>query len=261
MGRKSGSRRRRPSRARGAAGGGAGGEEPKLVGSAAEAEAGLNGEMFGPSPAPVRYLGGSAGKAESKEAISRIFGREVPDQELASLTGAPTGSAVSVRQGYGGSVELRVDHPDIQSAVRTISRNGDGDLVMHNDIFKTKVSGTGFGSEMVGRQMEQAAKLGIKKVETNAARWDAEDGYVGYKVWPKFGYDGNIPFGPRNALRSSNLPAAQKNATRVSELYKTKEGQAWWEKHGDSTDMTFDLTPGSYSRRTMAAYQARRRAR
>ena len=63
--------------------------------------------------------------------------------------------------GYNGSAQhfSRATHPS-SAAGRTISKASNGDIVIHNDIFKTKVSGGGFGSEMVGRQMEQAAKLG-----------------------------------------------------------------------------------------------------
>ena len=156
--------------------------------------------------------------------------------------------------GYNGTLSISVAHPSIEAAGRTISKASNGDIIIHNDIFKTKVSGGGFGSEMVGRQMEQAAKLGAKRVDTYAARGGD---YVGYKVWPKYGYDGELSSGIRSQLRgASELPASVRNATKISDVYKSKEGIAWWDKNGSGMSMSFDLRPGSYSMKKMASYQA-----
>ena len=239
--------------AKAAAGGGAATKEEPSPAETALA-GGKPGE-FGPSPAAVRFPDGERG---AKRAAKEVFGRDVSNQDLASIVGAPAGSTVSVT-GYNGTLSISVAHPSIEAAGRTISKASNGDIIIHNDIFKTKVSGGGFGSEMVGRQMEQAAKLGAKRVDTYAARGGD---YVGYKVWPKYGYDGELSSGIRSQLRgASELPASVRNATKISDVYKSKEGIAWWDKNGSGMSMSFDLRPGSYSMKKMASYQAERRAR
>jgi hypothetical protein len=226
--------------------------------SPAQAELAGQGEtgIFGPSNAKVTF---PDGEAETRANVKRVMGRDLSNQELASLVGAPDGAKVAVTPGYyGNSIQLSVQHPSIENAGRTLSRNQAGDLVMHNDIFRVKEGqgGQGFGFEMVGRQMENARKLGVKRVETHAARSDGPGGYVGYKVWPKIGYDAALPSSQRAAL-----PPGLKGAQRVSDLYRTKEGREWWEKNGQGLEMTFDLSPGSYSLKKMASYFAERAKR
>ena len=160
-----------------------------------------------------------------------------------------------------GAWSSRVTHPNIEAASRSLYRNGEGHLEIHNNIFTTKVTRTGFGSEMVGRQMEQASKLGVRFISTDAARSAGPRGYIGYHVWPKMGYDGPIPANVLPALRRSNLPGNLRNATNVGELHGSKAGTEWWEKHGDWIKVKFDTKPGSYSMKKMAKYQAERRER
>jgi hypothetical protein len=219
------------------------------------------GNQFGPSEAKVQYSS-DASRAEVHRAAKQIFGRDMSDQDLASLVGAPKDATVRVRKGWGdgdsASITLQTDHPGIVGQERTLYRRGN-DVVIHNDYFRTKNQGGGLGSEVIGRQMEQAQRLGVTKIETQAARWDSsdpKDAMIGYKVWPKMGYDGPLPMASRQKLATSSLPPAQRSATKISELYKTKEGRDWWEKHGQSIDVSFDMRPGSYSRRAMSAYQA-----
>ena len=73
-------------------------------------------------------------------------------------------------------------------------------------------------------------------------------------MWPKYGYDGELSSGIRSQLRgASELPASVRNATKISDVYKSKEGIAWWDRNGSGMSMSFDLTPGSYSMKKMAS--------
>ena len=71
------------------------------------------------------------------ENARKIFGKDVDPQRLASLAGAPDDAAVLVRAD-GDKIELNVDHPMIESMQRTIRKNPNGKIVIHNDIFKIK---------------------------------------------------------------------------------------------------------------------------
>ena len=63
-------------------------------------------------------------------------------------------------------------------------------------------------------------------------------------MWPKLGYD------PARSRRMCppRYPAGVRGPRRVSDLYATAEGRAWWDVNGVQMDMEFDLQAGSYSR-------------
>jgi hypothetical protein len=51
------------------------------------------------------------------------------------------------------------------------------------------------------------------------------------------------------------LPPHLSTVERISDLMATPEGSDWWKKHGQTVDMTFDLTPGSKSLETWETYR------
>ncbi len=146
----------------------------------------------------------ASGKAP--ETIQNLFGREASHAELANLAGALEGSTVRVRK-LGNKLRLTVNIPFQHEGKwyeaegeRTIYKDRDGKLVLHNDIFRVpdEAQGSGIGTQMVLNQIRQAAESGFSKVEFLAARNDhvnsrtGKPAFSGYKVWPKFGYDGYL---------------------------------------------------------------------
>ncbi len=107
--------------------------------------------------------------------------------------------------------------------------------------------------------VDQAQRSGINRIETSAVRLDAtlssDDEKIGYKVWPKLGYDGDIP---EDVLKTSSLPSSLQGSTRLSDLMKTGEGRQWWEEHGDSVRLQFDMASDSLS---MNVWNASRKKR
>ena len=69
----------------------------------------------------------------------------------------------------------------------------DGTSGLENDHFKlgAEFHGQGVGMAMIGRQIEFCLEQNIDKITCFAAR-DSSEGYVGYKVWHKMGYDAAI---------------------------------------------------------------------
>jgi hypothetical protein len=45
-----------------------------------------------------------------------------------------------------------------------------------------------------------------------------------------------------------------RGAERLSDLMKSDAGRAWWDQHGSTIPLSFDVKAGSYSRRTLDAY-------
>ena len=198
-----------------------------------------------------------SGRAQVDAASQQLFGRQLSNQELASLTGAPAGSNVAV-SAHGGRMEFSVTHPNIEAASRSLYRNAEGNLEIHNNIFTTKVTRTGFGSEMVGRQME---RLEARR-EVHLDRCRTQRRSPGLHRLPRVAQDGLRRADPRERAteaEASNLPGNLRNATNVGQLHQSKAGTEWWEKHGDWIKVKFDTKPGSYSMKKMAKYQADRR--
>ena len=106
-------------------------------------------------------------------------------------------------------------------------------LVRNSD----RSAGHAFSASQLADVIENAKSLGVEKIKTTAARADGEDGYIGYRVWPKMGFDGEIP-----AHVLERLPENLRQHRNVQDLYKTREGRKAWEEHGDTTAMTLDLT-------------------
>lgn len=188
-----------------------------------------------------------------------ILGREVSDDDLASLAGATDGAKVTIaRSGHRGD-EVRITvTEDGYYADRILMRERDGRSILYNAYFVVDESrrSSGLGRAVFGRAVENAIRLGVTRIETTASgegrrRPEYVDGWNGYYTWPRFGYDG-----PLTSTVKARLPEALKDAERVSDLMRTDDGRAWWKDWGESAALEFDLAPGSLSRRTWDAYLA-----
>jgi hypothetical protein len=215
---------------------------------------------MGPSAARVRFHR-SLGRLEKRQALGemrRQFGASFTLRDFASVAGAPAHARVTVdysaEQGPIGiaprAFTVTVRAPEIESMQRTFYTDARGRKMIYNDVFKTTETGTGFGLRAFARQVENASALGFRAIETDAMRGEKWNGYA---TWAKFGYNAPLTSGIR-----AELPRGLGHARSLHELRKTEAGRAWWEKHGESTNMRFNLAPGSRSMRELAAYRARK---
>lgn len=138
------------------------------------------------------------------EAAAKLFGRPVDQQEIAAIVGAPPGSRVNLTSSwlsYGGPndtpsfrLNLSVEHDYINSMSRTILRNRDGKLEIHNDIFvKYDDAPKLFGLKVFAGQVQGALKHGVDVITTMAAgSHDDNTAFNGYATWPLYGYNANL---------------------------------------------------------------------
>ena len=218
---------------------------------------------YGPSKASIRYHDDDERQAVETDA-KNFFGRRGTPQDFASAAGAPDDARVFFTVEAGEAVVsfygVRDDKP--YNGSRTLSKSWDGKITVTNDDFTGKT----VGLEMFGRQVEQATRLGIGHIDTLAAGYfeagpDPKRTYAkmnGYVTWPKFGYDGELDKGDVNALPPNLRADVEAAGGNIRGLMASKEGQDWWLRNGHSIDLRFDLTPGSYSQRTLAAYLEKR---
>lgn len=119
-------------------------------------------------------------------------------------------------------------------------------------------------SEKVAESISAAQKNGFAKVTTFAIG-DAKNQYKGYRLWPQFGFDGDVP---RDLARkvpaeivlkskgvtppppgSTSIPhdlvvkslASRLRDLTIQELISTRDGDTWWDKNGDDVSLTLDL--------------------
>jgi hypothetical protein len=150
-------------------------------------------------------------------------------------------------------IEVAAENPLIRIKLLLHARI-DGRPVLVDELIDvvSDAQGHGLGTQFLGRQVEQTIRLGITEIRAYAVRGDQE-GDVGYRVWPIFGFDGTLPRG-----LIEQLPDELAAARRVSDLMGTREGRDWWIRNGDDISLTFDLSPNSPARRRFRAYLRRK---
>jgi len=123
-------------------------------------------------------------------------------------------------------------------------------------------------SEKVAESIESAEENGFVAVTTFAVG-DANNQYKGYRLWPQFGFDADLPrdlakrVPPEIVLKSKGIAipppgstsiphhlvvkslASQNRDMTIQELIKTREGKRWWDDNGDDIELKLDLTDKS----------------
>lgn len=207
---------------------------------------------------------------EEIDSIAKSLG--VKTDDIPSLVGAPDDAIVNVGDMGGADLIVDITGPEYAApgkvpepsykADRTIGRDEDGKLVIVNSNFKVHpgLRAKGIGAKVLAKQVQQAAAAGVDRIDTFAAKGGDMNGYI---VWAKLGFDGPIPGELMNELvetydkdtdkwvqttKELKTPNGEKT---IQELMKTAEGQHWWEEHGNGFEGTFDLKPGSVSRKAL----------
>jgi len=181
-----------------------------------------------------------------------LLGESVTEQKLIALSGAPPGAKIELRN-YSGRVTMLVktgrSYWDVQAR-----RDLDGKLnleIPQFEIQKAKQD-QGVARRTFKQILKQADELGIERISLIAARNDRRPKIeIGYKVWPKFGFGAEIP-----DRFLAILPKELEGARTIFQLYAMLGGREWWEEHGGSVRMDFDVAADSLSWETWRDYLA-----
>lgn len=168
------------------------------------------------------------------------------------------------------TLNLSHENKDMESIFKVKYHKEEG-LSLELDSIVIQNNRNELGSKTLFMSIREALNLNIPKMTLNALRND-EIGSVGYKVWPKMGFDGDLKqvlvhnsneddnaFLFLDHLKKDNPELYQKlEESQIDPKYKTQftiqnlyslgpEAISYWSKYGDSMDMEFDLTEGSKS--------------
>jgi hypothetical protein len=187
------------------------------------------------------------GAAEATAAVG------LTPEAVPALMGGQNGTTVKVTKSlYGNGLYLSLDHPDTTTWSRTVTAQPDGSLEVYNAMFflRPNAQGDGFGTKAFAGQVAAAVDHGVARIRTTAGRGTLDGVPMnGYATWPRLGYDAPLTDGQRR-----RLPPGLKGAKTVLDLYDSKEGRDWWKANGETTSMTFDVSPGSKSMAVLNAY-------
>jgi hypothetical protein len=199
------------------------------------------------SCAKVAYFRGE--RHDAQWAAWKAFRRPVQTWQYAGLAGAPDDAQVEVGT-LRGDLYIELHKPGIDGyrgiqlirSVRSIP-------VLINEalcINRHTMRGRGLGVRIFRRQLIHADALGVKRIETVAGRGKHENGYY---TWPRFGFDGLLPFGFRR-----NLPPEHADARSVLDLMDYGNGRLWWRENGIPIRLAFQVDGQSRSRLAFAQY-------
>jgi hypothetical protein len=214
-----------------------------------------------PSGAVVKFAPdtSAADIKAAKAAMTKMFGEKFTLQDFASAAGAPDHAKVIIDydaqfHNIPAKFTVYVKAPELEDMTRSFSVDARGRKIIKNVIFVAKETGTGLGLNLFSRQVENAAALGFRTIKTEAARGEI---FNGYSTWPKFGYNAKLEHNIRDQLEHAGLGRPRS----MHELRKTEAGRNWWNEHGNSINMQFNLAPNSRSRRILRKYAADRASR
>lgn len=183
------------------------------------------------------------------------------DEELIRLSGAPAGSCLAATVTSCGAIELVVKNESLlaEPMVRRIVQEADG-YAFHivNAVIAMNASsiGHGIGSRSVYVELFEASRHAhfrrVRALAVGDARSRVGDRPLsGYSLWPRMGFDADLP----EPLKDhAQLPDRHRGDLRLLQLIATAEGAAFWERHGSSLWVEFDLREGSDSWRTLRTF-------
>ena len=214
-----------------------------------------------PTQAKVTYNAG-----RNLNDVRRSMGRpDITDSDLLHLMGGEDergiGLSVSINPTQAGDEVYVIGgggHVDGPGWIRTFDASG----TIHNEeLFLKESAPRGTGTKMLAREVDTAARLGFTDIETFGSRSDDKEMPAnGYYTWPRLGYDAKLADANwqtgREVFARTELAKHFPGATKVSDLMKTPQGRDWWKANGQGMHLTFDLSAGSLSRRTLDSYMA-----
>lgn len=239
---------------------------------------------WGVTPERVKVLGSVLEKAfpglkegEYGEALVKAMGFDTVAMDAmdAVRKGAPKAPEFSISAIDGkeyGVPNLQRVNVTVRHAGVTLSRNIKYDTAtnkatVYNALFTMpkNMQKSGIGVRVFNNQVDALSKSAVSEINVTAARKGGREPMVGYKVWPKFGYDGDLSYGDKTKAHGAKVYKAgytRVDGRKISEMQATLEtpaGQKWWASKGSTISLTFNLNAKTHaSQEILARYRERK---
>ena len=187
-----------------------------------------------------------------RAAITQSFGSEVSIEDIIDASGFSTVKeidTIKVGTGSGGSISVSVSGFGGKLQMKRVIRKDS----IYNDLFKVdECLPKGIAVRALALQVSSAKKLGIGSIKCKAAGSRVSE-WVGYKVWPKFGYDNKLStlaplargaFEQMPELMDRLMKArgyTSRDSVTIRDLYLYPRSRDWWEENGYGFDATLRL--------------------
>jgi hypothetical protein len=210
--------------------------------------------------------------AKVRELLTNLLGDGAVSEDVAHVIGALDDAVVHLNASADGQmIQARIEHPDFEHWERHLRIDKDGTVYIWNEKMRVRADKqkSGLGASRLRAQVENAFYAGIGYIACHAARANAQNpdpqrSFVGYFLWPKYGFDqtlDELQEGTDNAddVRKGTPAAFPEVAAAIRErfggdvesiqdLFEEEGGFDWWKTNGvDLYHAVFDLTPGSRS--------------
>jgi SPP1 gp7 family putative phage head morphogenesis protein len=187
------------------------------------------------------------------EILEKVLGRKLTPNEVGGLVGGFDGAKVRAFNTPIG-LAFEIDHPLIQVQRRILSIDEDGELFMHNVLFRTtRTAPKGMGTKAFATQVHHAEKFGISYIDTEAAgdfkSSHDKKGWNGYYTWARLGYNA-----PLDEADWEKFPLTYRGLPDLHSLFQQENGPLVWKYHGSGRPMVFDLDRESTSWRLLQKY-------
>lgn len=181
-------------------------------------------------------------KAEAR--AKALFGETLRDEQWAGLVGAVSGSKVNVREWREDELSheplllFQVEHPGY-NAERFAYFATARDLEMYNWRITKEANAAGrdlgerLGLRVLARQVATAEPLGVRRIIAEMAGWPGHPTYIGYKLWPKYGFEASLPTDVRRAYAAYfGLKNHRRVPTQLSQVAADPQAWEWWRRYG-----------------------------
>ncbi len=195
-------------------------------------------------------------------AVDQNVPQILANEDYIGLSGAMSHSTVHVSF-VGGLIQLEVLSPAVRRMIRRIVYDMAAEaLSVWNAKFviRPEFRGQDLAVRSIVVQARCAANLGFAYLSTYAAgdistatAINQAEAWSGYYVWPRLGFNAEIPEDV-----ASLLPPELRYATTLIDLVSTARGAQFWFEHGHGLDLKFDLTDRSISWQTLMRYTSER---
>ena len=190
----------------------------------------------------------------TRKHLENFFGKTIPDNKLAALVGALDESVIEITPIGDGFISV-AKHQFLLEQIRVGGSHEELGLFITNESFVLAgdaPEGTGLISFI--RQVTAAKEMGFSFIRTHGAgSFDDPDGFIGYYVWARFGFNA-----PLSEEEVAQLPAEYADCRDLNELM-LNGGHEWWEQNGSSRDMIFMLSDEELSLTVLRNYMAERK--